>query len=281
MRSPSGILRLLPALLILLLGSSCAIFSGPSQVLPFAPPGLGEFKQDGIPFADDTAGLIDSAGRLCTPLTSRDQKLYGYRFAVRAFENVEKGPADVRKAAALALARCAAAYADWETDEKKVIAVTQNGMDAANAAGAAEKDPHASYYFAVNLGQQLRLIGVEAVTRLGDVLAALKAAGADPSLEQGGPLRVLGMLYLSAPSWPVGPGDNDEALDVLRKAVERYPSHPQNHLFYAMALMHAGESGKAADELATAANLSRPALWGDYAARWLGEIRVLQARLAK
>lgn len=274
------LIALLP---VTILASSCTLFGRTAPVVPFWPPDLGEFKQDGVPFADDTPGLLDAAARLCTVVSTREQKAIGYRIAQRALDNLSQAttPPDQLKPAALLLARCAQMYADWEPDGKKVLLITQNGIDAARSAGAAAGDPHAAYQLAMNLGMHVRLIGIEAVTQIGDIVKALRAAGADSAQDQGGPLRVLGMLYLSAPAWPVGPGDPDTALDLLKQAAEKYPSHPQNHLFYAMALAKSGDNAKAAEELTTAANLSRTALWGDYAARWLAEIRTLQAKITK
>ena len=204
------------------------------------------------------------------------------RSAQRAFENLARASADQRSPAALILSRCAALCADGEPDTKKVLAETQIGIDAASVAGGGAKgDPRASYYLAVNLGMQLRLLGLDAIARIKELQDALAAAVADPSEDQGGPLRILAMLYLRAPAWPVGPGDPEAALPLLKDAVERFPSHPQNHLFYAMALEANGEREKALSELAIAADMARPSLWGESAGRWLAEISALESQLRR
>jgi hypothetical protein len=81
-----------------------------------------------------------------------------------------------------------------------------------------------------------------------------------PELDQGGPLRLLGVLYLRAPEWPAGPGDLDRALELLTQASRDYPSQPYNHLFLAEALQEDGNRDAAASEVA-AAKAAVPARW--------------------
>lgn len=262
--------------LALLLTASCALDRN-------SPPGVqnvsGAGAADELPFADDTPGLLAAAARLCNPIASPEQQAAGLRSARRALENLSGAGTRQRSPAALTLSRCAALCADGAPDAEKVLAVTQIGIDAAGVAGAGG-DPRASYYLAVNLGMRIRLLGIDAIGRLGELLEALNVAVQDPSEDQGGALRVLAMLYLRAPAWPVGPGDPEAALPLLKDAVERFPSHPQNHLFYAMALAGNDEREKALRELAVATVLAHPSLWGASADRWLTEIRALQSQLA-
>lgn len=56
-----------------------------------------------------------------------------------------------------------------------------------------------------------------------------------PHYEAGGGLRILGALYVKAPTWPVGVGDLEEGTALLERAVADYPGHPLNHLFLAEA----------------------------------------------
>jgi hypothetical protein len=46
--------------------------------------------------------------------------------------------------------------------------------------------------------------GLTAIGRLSELVSLLKTASAKPEIDQGGPLRVLGLLYVRAPAWPVG-----------------------------------------------------------------------------
>ncbi len=276
----SSSVRITAGALALLLTASCALNRSSAPGASNAPgAGSSPAAATEILFADDTPGLLAAAARLCTPVAGPDQRSAGLRSARRAFENLSGAGPEQRSPAALALSLCTALCADGETDAGQVLTLTQTGIDAAGVAGAGS-DPRASYYLAVNLGMQIRLLGLEAISRLGELQDALDVAVQEPSEDQGGPLRVLGMLYLRAPAWPVGPGDPEEALPLLADAVKRFPSHPQNHLFYAMALAENGEREKALGELAVAAGLAHPELWGESAGRWLAEIRTLQSRLA-
>ena len=127
----------------------------------------------------------------------------------------------------------------------------------------------ASYYHAVLTGQQMRIAGMrEALKLLDEEIRLLEAAQNIPDEDQGGPLRVCGMLLLRPPAWPAGPGDIDRALELLKSAAERYPSHPLNHLFYAAALNEDGSAEAAKEQLAAGIRLADEAVWGDAAARW-------------
>lgn len=100
-----------------------------------------------------------------------------------------------------------------------------------------EHDAAVHYYLAINLGLAVHDHPVEAahaVQRL--ETEASRAVSLNPDLDGGGPLRLLGMLYLKAPAWPAGIGDGDKALDLLKQSVDKHPEHPLNHLFYAQAL---------------------------------------------
>jgi hypothetical protein len=108
-------------------------------------------------------------------------------------------------------------------------------------AQGAEQDGAVHYYLAANLGWSVRAHPVAAMQSLPRMESELMhAIQLTPELDQGGPLRTLGMLYLKAPPWPGGIGDGDKALELLRQVVEQYPDHPLNHLFYAQALLAAG-----------------------------------------
>jgi hypothetical protein len=268
--------RAFAAALALLLAASCAPGrgAGPGAAAAGAAPTVAALL-----FADDGPGQLAAAERLCTPIAAVEQREAGLRSAEAAFEDLALAAPERRARAALSLCRCAALRADGETDAARVRALTQRGIDAAAAAGGSA-EPRAAYCLALNLGMQLRLLGLEAMARLPELQQALAAAAAAPEEDQGGALRVLGMLYLRAPAWPAGPGDPEAALRLLRETAQRFPSHPQNHLFLAQALALNDEPEQAARELALAAALARPELWGESAGRWQAEIRALQSQWA-
>lgn len=114
----------------------------------------------------------------------------------------------------------------------------------------APKRPEGYYYEAAAAGllAQVHLAPgrevQEAVER-----PALELLELDPSYEQGGAMRILGALYVKAPTWPAGVGDVDEGLELLERAVREYPNHPLNHLFLAQALQKVGRKAEAIVEL--------------------------------
>ncbi len=129
-----------------------------------------------------------------------------------------------------------------------------------------------SYYLAVNLGIAVRDHTALAIKNLGTISRELKnAVKLYPDEEHGGPLRVLGLLYLMAPPWPKGIGDGDRALEILEWAVEQYPEHPLNHLFYAQALLEMEEDDagkKVKQHLELGNRLLEDGKWGDASDRW-------------
>ncbi|UOA10819.1 hypothetical protein KKZ03_12710 [Methylobacter sp. S3L5C] len=129
--------------------------------------------------------------------------------------------------------------AERETNQENREKLAAEGVSFAETAlahgGTGEGAVH--YYLAANLGMAVREHPTLAIGNLGRLEDEMKQALAlSPDLDHGGPLRLLGMLYLKAPTWPNGIGDRDKALELLGKAVKEHPEHPLNHLFYAQAL---------------------------------------------
>jgi hypothetical protein len=115
------------------------------------------------------------------------------------------------------------------------------------------------YYLAANLELVIRdhvTLAMENLPRLQGEMQ--RAVDLSPEIDDGGPLRLLGILYLKAPPWPTGFGDGEKPLELLREAVEKHPDHPLNHLFYAEVLWEADESSpveRIETELATGMRL--------------------------
>ena len=102
------------------------------------------------------------------------------------------------------------------------------------------------YRLAIALGQQARehaSTGKDAMGKMVELLQ--KAIAAAPRLDSGGPHRVLALVLLRAPGWPVGPGDPEAALAEARAAAEPFPEAPENQLALAEALGKNGASGEA------------------------------------
>lgn len=107
----------------------------------------------------------------------------------------------------------------------------------------------AHYLYAVLAGlkaekEPLKGLGMVPVIQR-EARAALRLS---PEVDQGGPDRVLGDLYLQAPGFPVSIGDPSRAVSHYRAAVEIAPVI-ENHLGLASALLATGDSVAACREL--------------------------------
>jgi len=80
---------------------------------------------------------------------------------------------------------------------------------------------------------------------------ALLASDLNPAVNNGGPNRMLGELYLRAPAFPVSIGDSAKAVDHYRRAVDQDPGFLENRLGLVAALLAEEEPGKACFELKT------------------------------
>ena len=180
-------------------------------------------------------------------------------------------------------ARICYLLADRTTDQEKKERYAAEGVRWAEIALTERIEPIGAvhYYLAVNLGIAVRqhaTLAVKNLKRLEEEL--LRAKELDPGEEQGGPLRVLGMLYLMAPPWPKGIGDGDKALELLKEAVQSYPGYPLNHAFYAQALWDLDEED-AIDQVKKHLQKSRELVekgdWGGARERWIKEIDKIAA----
>lgn len=130
-------------------------------------------------------------------------------------------------------------------------------------------------------------LGVQAQERPGTVREGLalmvehleRAAARDARLDAGGPHRVLAILLLRAPGWPLGPGDGEQGLVEAQRAVAIAPDHPPNQLALAEALLENGdaERGRAVARQALAAAESLAAAGDRDAPLWAEEARSLLA----
>ncbi len=109
-------------------------------------------------------------------------------------------------------------------------------------------------YYALNMGLQIKDANwAKAIFKISTLMKTLEnSIKLDDSLREGGALRVLAMIYLKAPPWPTGVGDEEKALELLETAVDKYPEHPLNHCFYAEALMEDEEYEDALNSIETA-----------------------------
>jgi hypothetical protein len=122
---------------------------------------------------------------------------------------------------------------------------------------AAPARAECDYRLAIALGQQARerpSTGQDAMKRMVDLLH--RAIAAEPRLDDGGPHRVLALILLRAPGWPVGPGDADAALAEAQAAVRIAEDAPANQLVLAEALAANDHSEQALAAYRNAASLT-------------------------
>lgn len=130
------------------------------------------------------------------------------------------------------------------------------------------------YALALALGQQARERPSTSHDGLEKMVKALQGvAAADPGLDDGGPDRVLALVYLRAPGWPLGPGDPGAGLVAAQRAVSLAPDHPPNALALAEALARNGrrDESRAAYEKALVLARLRAAAGDPDAPEWGAE----------
>jgi tetratricopeptide (TPR) repeat protein len=97
--------------------------------------------------------------------------------------------------------------------------------------------PACDYWLAVAVGLQAREVRVTADNGLKTMVPALRRAiEKDPAYDEAGPDRIMALVLVRAPGWPVGPGDPEAALEHAKKAVALRPEYPPNVLALAEAL---------------------------------------------
>lgn len=177
--------------------------------------------------------------------------------------------------------------AEREANPEKREKLAAEGVgfaEAALAQGGGE-DGAVHYYLAANLGLAVREHITLAMENLGRLEGEMKRAVAlSPGIDDGGPLRLLGALYLKAPAWPNGIGDLDKALELLKTAVKQHPGHPLNHLFYAQALWSEGDEAvlaQAEAEFALGEKLLAEGNWGYSKAPWKKEFDEFREEIRK
>lgn len=151
---------------------------------------------------------------------------------------------------------------------------------------AAYLDPRnarTQYAMIINIGLKLEHASIaQASTLIGPLMKTLKRTiKLDETLDEGGPLRILGALYLKAPPWPTGPGDLDKALELLERAVTNHPEHPLNHLFMAEAMLEDESPEDALVEVDKARLLLDPEKYSWRVERWRRRVDKVERRIVE
>lgn len=137
------------------------------------------------------------------------------------------------------------------------------------------------YALALALGLQAREKRSTAIDALKKMVEHLRrAAAADPRLDQAGPHRVLALVLLRAPGWPLGPGDPETGLAEARRAAALFPDHVPNQLALAEALLRndAADEGRATAARALAHARERAAAGDPDAPEWVRAAEKLAKR---
>lgn len=185
------------------------------------------------------------------------------------------GTAEVQPAALLAEVQATIRRTEGEPDAGMRQALAARAVETGERCSArAPADPRCDYALALALGVQARERPATALSALKLMLERLRrAAAADPGLDLAGPERVMALVLLRAPGWPLGPGDPDSGLAQARSAALRFPDHPPNQLALAEALLATGarEEGRGAARRALDLARAREAAGDPDAAPWAAD----------
>jgi tetratricopeptide (TPR) repeat protein len=132
------------------------------------------------------------------------------------------------------------------------------------------------YWLAAALGLQAReraATAHDAMSLMVDLLRRAARNGA--GIDYGGPRRLLAILLLRAPGWPLGPGDPEAALPEAQSAARLAPEYPPNQLALGEALRKNGRTPEARSAYSEALRLAttEPASADPDAAGWADEAR--------
>jgi hypothetical protein len=178
-------------------------------------------------------------------------------------------------AAQAARARTAVSRSDEEKDPAARSALVREAMEAGQRCEElAPSTPGCDYALALALGVQAREQRAAALQTLPTMVRLLRAAAdRDPGLDFAGPNRVLAVLLVRAPGWPLGPGDAEAGVASARRAVALAPDHAPNQAALAEALHATGDEPGAAAAARRAVELARQAVAAGepQGPRWLRE----------
>jgi hypothetical protein len=148
-------------------------------------------------------------------------------------------------AAALAAeARAAARQTQHEPAADARRALTEKAVAAGQRCEqVAPESPLCDYALALALGVQARERHSTATQGLPLMVELLKRAnGNDSRQDKAGAARVLALVLVRAPGWPLGPGDSDAGLKAARQAVALFPDYAPNQLALSEALLVTGDA---------------------------------------
>jgi hypothetical protein len=135
-------------------------------------------------------------------------------------------------------ARTKAWLTDHEHDSKLRAEMAVSAVQTAQWCKRREPQlPACEYWLALAVGLQAREVRMTADDGLKTMVPALQfAIEKDPLYDDAGPHRVMALVLLRAPAWPLGPGDVEAGLEQAKQAVALRPDYPPNVFALAEAL---------------------------------------------
>jgi tetratricopeptide (TPR) repeat protein len=232
---------------LLIVCASCA------QALPSKPPPIESVASAPTGGADELVAAARSAW---------EQRSDPGRAAAAEDLYLQAARADPRRAEAFAGAIRAKAFRlgrSKDAAERLRLAQDAVGVGQLCEQGS-PAHPLCDYWLAAALGLQARersATAKDALPRMADLLK--RAARADETVDRGGPHRLLAVVLLRAPSWPLGPGDPEAALPEALAAVKVSPDHAPNQLALGEALKKNGRDDEARKAYQQALRLAKEA----------------------
>lgn len=259
--------------LALLAGCAAALRQPPSLRTIGAPATSGTSPERNEPAPQDRAALLAEAAvqfarRPDAAAVTAARELY--LSAARADESDVEG--------LLGAARAGAWLVEQESDRDRRAELATAGVQLCQ--WCVERAPEridCDYRLALALGQQARERPATATDALPRIVVLLeKVIATAPALDEAGGHRVLALVLLRAPAWPLGPGDPERGLTQALAAVAVAPDHPPNLLALSEAYLANGEPDEARRLAIQAQRLAEESLaggdpdasvWVDQAAR--------------
>ena len=155
--------------------------------------------------------------------------------------------------------RAKAWLVEHESDSKKREELAVSAVQTAQWCLKRGPDSAAcEYWLAIAVGLQAREIRATADDGLKKMVASLdRAIAADAAYDRAGPERILALVLVRAPGWPLGPGDPDLAVEHARKAVALAADFPPNVLALGEALAAVKEKPAAREAYLRARSLAQ------------------------
>lgn len=275
----AGVRSFAPSLLLLLfffVAAGCRLFGS-------APPRVAPAVVDDLPNSTDS--LLEVASARDVEDSPREDLLIAVAAYAKALRVVAAEPSRHVSLGELSwrLARACFLLAEVERETTDKMAAIVKGEEAAARAIREQPDRVEGYYWrAALVGRRAENAGVgfSAMKLAKEVESlGLEAERIDPGYENGGPLRLLSMLYAKAPPWPTSIGDLDLALEYADRAIA-LADYPLNRLFRAEVLIEAGDFAEARAELRSVLSAPKTGKWAREGERWRPYARQLLGRVS-